>query len=263
MKNHTLRGFGLFGILLFFPLFLYTFADPQLVEKSGKSFIEWRVKQEVFEKIDSLNIPKNISLEKVLGARATVLHSEAEEKLEYYKQQLKNDAPAIIAERIAEVRNLDCECRQNWEESLTKSLLSRIESIKETRSKLVQFTQSKYMEVVHKLTLDVRIFLGTNSLVFILFFLASFFKPRAVNHLFLPSALLFTSTIICSYFYLFEQNWFYTILYGNYTGLGFVVYLMVVFAILCDIVFNKARVTTEIINGILSAVGHAGALVPC
>lgn len=263
MKTHTLRGFGLFGILLFLPLFLFTFADSQLVEKSGKSFIEWRVKQEVFEKIDSVNIPKNASLEKMLGERATALHSEAEKKLEFYKQQLKNDAPAIIAKRIAEVRNLDCDCRQKWEERLTKSLLSRIESVEEAKSKLAQFTQAKYMEIVHKLTLDVRIFLGTNSLVFILFFMASFFKPRAVNHLFLPSGLLFISTVICSYFYLFEQNWFYTILYSNYTGLGFVVYLMVVFAILCDIVFNKARVTTEIINGLLSAIGHAGALVPC
>jgi hypothetical protein len=263
VKTHTLRGFGLFGILLFLPLLLFTFADPQLVEQSGRSFIEWRVKQEVFEKIDSVNIPQNSALEKILGDRATTLHSQAEKKLEFYKQQLRNDAPAIIAKRIAEVRNLDCECRKKWEERLTQSLLSRIKSVKEAKSKLAQFTQAKYMEIVHKLTLDVRIFLGTNSLVFILFFLASFFKPRAVSHLFLPSALLFTSTVICSYFYIFEQNWFYTILYSNYTGLGFIAYLVFVFTILCDIVFNRARVTTKMINGLLSAVGHAGALVPC
>ncbi|WP_419810337.1 hypothetical protein [Bacterioplanoides sp.] len=263
MKTHILRGFGILGILLFLPLFLFTFADPQLVEKSGRSFIEWRVKQEVFDKIDSVNLPKSSSLERILGERATALRSEAEKKLEYYKQQLKSDAPAIIAENIAKTRNLDCECRQKWEERLTQSLLSRIESVEEAKSNLVQFTQTKYMEVMHNLTLDVRIFLGTNSLVFILFFLASFFKPRAINHLFLPSSLLFISTTACSYFYLFEQNWLYTILYGTYTGLGFLAYLLIIFAILCDIVFNKAKISTEIINGLLSAIGNARALVPC
>ena len=71
------------------------------------------------------------------------------------------------------------------------------------------------------------------------------------------------STGVCSYFYLFEQNWFYTILYSDYTGFGYIVYLVLVFAILCDIVFNKARVTTEFLNACLQAIGQAGAFSPC
>lgn len=66
-----------------------------------------------------------------------------------------------------------------------------------------------------------------------------------------------------SYFYIFEQDWFYTILYNDYTGFAYIGYLAVVFAFLCDVVFNRARVTTEIINSILSAVGQAPSLVPC
>jgi hypothetical protein len=119
------------------------------------------------------------------------------------------------------------------------------------------------MDVVQKLTLDVRIFLGTNALVSLLLLLVSFLKPRAVNHLFLPSAMLLISTLICSYFYLFEQNWFYTILYNDYTGLSFITYLLLVFAFLCDIVFNSAKVTTEIINGILTAIGSTLSVVSC
>jgi hypothetical protein len=123
--------------------------------------------------------------------------------------------------------------------------------------------QAKYMEIVKKLTMDVRIFLGINSLVFILLFVTSFAKPRASEHLFFPGALLFLSTIICSYFYLFEQNWFYTILYNDYTGFGYLAYLLIVFAILCDIVFNKARITTEIINALANAIGSAFSVAPC
>ena len=74
---------------------------------------------------------------------------------------------------------------------------------------------------------------------------------------------MFVSTVICSYFYLFEQNWFYTIIYNDYTGYSFIGYLVIVFAILCDIVFNKARVTTEILNACLQALGQAASFVPC
>jgi len=140
----------------------------------------------------------------------------------------------------------------------------KIVSIEKAKSKLVDFGQAKYMEIVEKLTLDVRIFLGTNAVIFIFLLLVSSFKPKAIRHLFLLGILMMISTIICSYFYIFEQNWFYTIIYNDYTGLGFLAYLMVVFAILCDIAFNKARITTEILNGIFNAVGGAvSSFSPC
>lgn len=161
MTTHTLRGFGILGILLFLPIFLFTFADPQLIESSGRTFVEWRVKQEVFDKIDSASVPKSFSLERVLGDKAKALQAKAEKELAIYKQKLKNDAPAMIAKRIAEARNLDCECRKKWEDTLRQSLILHIKSIEDAQQKLEAFTQAKYMDVVQKLTLDVRIFLET------------------------------------------------------------------------------------------------------
>ena len=38
-KKNIIRGFGLFGTVLFIPLFLFTFADPQLIENTGKEFV--------------------------------------------------------------------------------------------------------------------------------------------------------------------------------------------------------------------------------
>jgi len=75
--------------------------------------------------------------------------------------------------------------------------------------------------------------------------------------------LLLISTIICSYFYLFEQNWFFTIIYNNYLGWGYLIYLGVVFGFLCDVVFNKGQVTTEILNVIFEAIDSALTAVPC
>lgn len=248
-----LRGFALLGILLFVPLFLFTFSGSQLVEKSGKSFIEWKLKNEMNEKIDSIKLPQSKTVEKILGNKTQDLYQKSDEKLAKLKQKLKDDAPTILATHMAKMADSGCECRKEWKEHLNTSIQFESVSLEKVKEKLVDFAQGKYMELVEKLTIDVRIFLGLNSLMFIFLFLVSFLKPQATAQLFLPSALMLVSTIICSYFYVFKQNWFYTILYNDYIGFGYLAYLLVVFAILCDIVFNKARVTTEIINTIGSA----------
>jgi len=263
MEKVSLRILGILGIVIFVSLFLFTFADPHLIEKSGKSFIDWKLQSETDKKIDSIVLAEPTKFESLLGAKARELRAETELNLEKVKQQLKADAPAILAEQIAKLRNLDCECRKKWETSLRLSMQAKLLSLESAKAKLIEFSHAKYMEIVENLTLDVRIFLGANSLVFIFLLLASLTKPWAAKQLFLPGGLMLVSTAICSYFYIFEQNWFYTIIYNDYTGLGYIGYLVFVFAILSDIVFNKARVTTEIINACLHAVGKVGDLVPC
>ena len=263
MKKVTLRVFGIFGIILFIPLLLFTFSDPHLIERAGRSFIEWRLHSDAEAKIDSMQLPKQTRLEEMLGDRAKALRERTAEKLEVVKRQLKADLPALLAEQIAKLRNLDCECRKKWETRFRQSMQNELASLELARARLIEFTQVKYMDIVKSLTSDIRIFLGTNSLVFILLLLASIFRPAAINHLFLPGTLLLISTVVCSYFYLFEQNWFYTIIYNDYTGYSYIGYLLFVFAILCDIVFNKARVTTEILNASLRAIGQAADMAPC
>lgn len=263
MKRISLRGFGLLGAFIFLPLFFLTFADPQLIEKSGRSFVEWKLNSEVQEKIDSTQLPEPNKFEKLLGNKAKKLRKETELKLTELKNKLKNDAPAILSKEIAKMLNLDCECRKKWEGKFRKSIELDIVSLEKAKEKLIDFGHMKYMEIVRKLTLDVRIFLGANAAIFVFLFVVSFLKPQAIQHLFLPGVLMLISTVICSYFYLFEQNWFYTVIYNEYTGYGFLGYLLFVFGILSDIAFNKARITTEILNGMFHAAGHAVSFEPC
>ena len=263
MQHLTLRVFGFLGTILFIPIFLLSFADPQLIENSGKAFVEWKLEKTTNEKIDSIKLPNESKFEKLLGKKAKELRIQTEKKIQSLKQQLKANAPSVIAMQLAKVRNLDCECRKSWEKKLRNSMKFKLASLDVAKSKLADFTQAKYMEIVEKLTLDIRIFVGANGVVFLFLMLASFLKPSAVRHLFLPSVLMFISTVVCSYFYVFEQNWFYTIIYNNYTGFSYIGYLSFVFAVLCDIVFNKAKVTTEIINAFLQTIGHAASLAPC
>ena len=264
MQTITLRLFSLIGILLFAPLFAFTFLDASIIERSASGFIEWKLGEEANQKIDAIQVPKNSKLEALMGDKAKELLAKTEAEIEKIKIQLKSDLPSILADELAKLRNLDCECRKKWEKAFEQGFLSQLSSLEIQKQRLIEFSRAKYMDIVTQLTRDVRIFLGSNLTVFILMLLVSLLKPNAVRHLFLPAGLLFVSTIICSYFYLFEQNWFFTILYNDYTGYGFVAYLVLVFLVLCDITFNRGRITTEVINGILNALGRAASnLSPC
>ncbi len=139
----------------------------------------------------------------------------------------------------------------------------QLTSLQSANDALMDFMKSKYMEVVGKLTQDLRIFTGANLAIFVALLLLSFVKPQAIAHLFLPGILLVISTLVCSYFYLFEQNWFFTIIYNDYVGFGYVAYVTALFVVLSDILFNKAQVTTEIINGFFDIVGSALSIDPC
>jgi hypothetical protein len=267
MKKYSLRGIGLVGIIIFLPIFVFTLLDPNFVERSGRGFIEWKVKDEAEKRIESIRFEDTLSesrlVKRLLNDKANEKLKEIEAQLEEVKEQLKNDAPRIISERIAEMRNLDCECRNKWEERLRSSMESSVASLSVAKQKLVDFTQGKYMEVLEKLTMDVRIFSGTNAVVFLFLFLLSLMKPTAINHLFLPGGLIAISTGVCSFFYIFEQNWLYTIIYNDYTGFAYIGYLVFVFALLCDIVFNRGRITTEMLNMLFNALGSAASFVPC
>lgn len=262
-KKASLRAIGLFGSLLFIPLFIFTFLDPQAIEKTGRTFIEYQLEAEVSKKVDGISLPKASQLELALGNKAKELREQTEQKIEKLKLQLKNDAPEMIAQQLRALKDLDCECRTKWAARIRSIKLNQLLSLEVAKQKLTDFTQAKYMEIVSNLTADVRIFLGSNAILFLMILLISFTKPQAISHLLFPSILMVISTAICSYFYLFEQNWFYTIIYNDYTGFAFVGYLIFVFAFLCDIAFNRAKVTTQVINGFLNIIGSAASLVPC
>jgi hypothetical protein len=256
----SLRIVGLVGAGLFAFFFGLTFSVPGWVEDFASEFIEGEVSEEIDRAINALEAPEG---ENALSKLAQKLQAQNEEQIAKLKLDLKEKVHEKMANALAQIRDLDCECRKKWEGALKEGFQTNIALLQAANEKLVDFVQSTYMEVVAKLKRDVRIFTGTNAGVFLLLLLVSFLKPKAISHLFLPGVLLLVSTVFCSYFYIFEQNWLLTIIYSDYLGFTYLVYLAVVFVFLCDIVFNRARITTEIVNAILSAIGSAASLVPC
>jgi hypothetical protein len=252
----TLRSVGLFGVLFFGVLFAVTFVSQGTPEVSAKGFVAYQIEKELREKHqsvgDSALADKALSLSEKLGINA-----------EEIQENLENDLPEKIASVIASMCGYDCEKKNAIAQSITAGYLERLKNIQIAQNTLDDVIKGKYIEILGQLKLDVRIFLGSNFVMFLILLLVSFAKPQAVAHLFLPGMLLLLATVVSSSIYLFGQDWFYTILYNDYTGFGYLAYLAAIFGVLMDIVFNKARITTEIINGIANAIGSAFSVVPC
>lgn len=256
----TLRLIGLVGVVLFGAAFTFTYSVPGGVEDAAKEFIKQRIEDETRQKIDSLT---HSAQDTKLAALAGKLLQRQESQIAVLKAGLHDKVHEKAAAVIAEMRDLSCECRRKYAQFIKEGMESEVSLLQAADEKIVDFMKSKYMEVATKLTQDLRIFTGSNLAVFAMLLLVSFLKPQAVRHLFLPAVLLVGSTAICSYFYLFRQNWFFTIIYNDYVGFGYLGYVGAVFALFCDIVFNRARVTTWIINALLNTLGAAASLVPC
>ena len=252
----TLRSIGLFGILLFGVLFAVTYVSPEKIEKSAKGFVKYQIEKEVREKQQRISessvANKALSIAKRLGVES-----------EQIQEDLANDLPEKIASVIASMCGYDCERKKALAQSITSGYLDRIKSIEIAQDTLGNLIKGKYIEIVSNLKLDLRIFLGSNFLMFLILLGVSLAKPKAIAHLFLPGVLLLTATILASAIYIFGQDWFYTILYNDYMGVGYFAYIAVIFGVLVDIALNKARVTTEVINGIANAVGSAFSVIPC
>lgn len=252
----TLKIIGIIGALLFSLLLSVTFVSPEKIEASAKGFVKMQIEKEVRAKQSAisdssaaeyaLNIAEGLGIDK---ARI--------------QKNLDDDLPEQIASVLASMCGYDCEKKKALTQSITAGYIEKIKSIQIAENTLSDIIKGQYLKIVSNLKLDLRIFLGTNLTMFLILFVVSLAKPRAVAHLFLPGLLLVVATTLSSAIYIFGQDWFYTILYNDYMGFGYLVYIVVIFSVLLDITFNKARITTEIINAIANAIGSAFSVAPC
>lgn len=244
------RIVGVAGVALFSVLLGATFVSSDAVERAGQAFIRYQVEKQVRQTYGHLS---DSTYGKALGRFKGKYESESRQ----LQAALNDNLPQRIADVIAAMCRLGCKQRESLRQSIETDYKTRVAKTSGAIDTLTELIRGKYLEIVGNLTRDVRIFLGSNALLFLLVAGLAFFKPGAALQLYLPGLVLVVATIISTGFYLFGQNWFFTILYNDYVGFGYIAYVGILFGFLCDIAFNKARVTTEIVNAILQAVGSA------
>jgi len=260
IRRLALGSIGALGAAVFVFFFALTYHTPEWVEDFAAAYIEREASRQVDQKIDAVQLPAR---EGALNRLATVLYEVNESEIERRREAFRLQVHEKMADAIAAIRNLDCECRDRWAAWLKEGSVARVKALNAANEAIQEFIHATYAQVVDGLKRDIRIFTGVNALVFLMVLAIAVFKSRAILQLFVPGVLLVCATAISSYFYVFEQNWLLTIIHNDYLGFAYLAYLGLVFGFLCDIAVNRARISTMVVNTVLNAVGSAASAVPC
>ena len=125
-----------------------------------------------------------------------------------------------------------------------------LSKLKGAKERITGFVKGKYYQTLDALLTDIRIFAGLNTFIFLVLFAVLAKSSFATRPLLLPSVLMLIATGASISIYIFGQNWFYTIIFNNYMGYGYLAYVGIIFAFLIDIVYNKATITESILSRI-------------
>ena len=247
---------ALLGITLFGAAFVISWLNPLLVERGAREVVRIEVERRVGEKLDSLSSPRVTTLaQKALG--------KTDAELEHARRQLVDGVSQKVAQVVADMLNADCECRKRLVERAVTGQQERITSLAQARDRLLGQIELAYASVTANLMREFRIFTASNAAAFALLALVTYYRRAAALQLALPAVVLVGAVGITAGLYLFNQNWLHTVLYSQYVGLAYVAYLGAAAALLADVLFNRARVSTRLVNGGLHALGSAVQAVPC
>lgn len=244
------------GVVLFGSSFILSYTNPLLVESIARDMIRMEVERRVGEKLATLKDSHLISLAQRLSAKNTA-------EINAIKLKLADELPQKVAAIVAEMGDINCECRKAIAKNIMSGFEARSTNLTHLNKRLTQLIRTKYMAVSESLTREFRIFTAANTIMFALLGVTAVLRKRANLQLVLPAAVLLGATLIVSYLYVFNQDWLHTILFGDYIGLGYFAYLGLATAGLVDIAFNKARLTTRIVNLALNILGSAVQAAPC
>ena len=246
---------SLVGTLIFGSAFVLSYINPAFVESIAREVVRMEVERRVGERLNSLEGSKIAELaRRVSGQNAS--------EIAELKRKVAEGVPRKVAEIATEMRNPDCPCRKTVEKTVAGIFEDRTLELSRLNERLALLVRTKYMEVAAALTREFRIFSGANALVFALLGITVLIRERAQRQLALPAVVLVGAAGLVGYLYVFNQNWLHSVLFGEYVGLAYFGYLALAVALLCDIVFNRARVTTELVNAVLQVVGSAIHAVP-
>lgn len=233
-----------------------TYLDAERLERPALAFVQWQVEKELRRTFSPDALPDEA------GGAFAAAREMVSRRIDIAEAALGSDLPDLIAGRIAKL----CVCslppgeRETLDERfeaakanargfVMAAMRGRIERERVGLSTLEDLIAGHYVATVDRLILDLRIFFGSNLALFAAVGFAGVLSSAAPA-LVVPAALLATSTIAAAAMYLFEQNWFYTILFGSYVGYVYLIWVAIIAFFLVDITMNRARVTSTLLDGL-------------
>ena len=250
----ALRLIGAVGVLIFGFGLALTYQSPIQIERAARGFIESRIEGRIRTELD---IPRGNAERAPVRHLAGRLAQRHEEKARALRERISRGLDAEVAAAVARMQNLSCECRETLRRGLEARTQSRLSMLEQAAPQLRRIMEGLYGEIVTDLLRDLRIFTGINLAAFLTLLGISMARPSQARHLLVPAILLGSAALAASLFYVFGRNWFFTLLYADYLGWTYGLWLLLIFALFCDIVLFRARITARILGLV------AKAPVPC
>lgn len=242
-------------LVLFALLFAATFSRPAVIEKAANGYLKTQVKNWAGERWDLKLEPVHRELVQKFKERLT-------KQAAFTRKLIEKRVADRIAKTIATLCQYDCDKRKHLADTLREVFKSHLKTLTKALDGFKAGALAQYRKLLRNLVVDVRIFSGSNLSVFTLLILVSLLKPTAFRVLWLPGGLLYVATIGATCFYIFGQDWFFTVLTDDFVGFGYLSYIGVLYGFLLDIVFNKARVTNGLIHLIGAVISTIGKCIP-
>ncbi len=246
-KALALRLFGFVGLLTFGAMFALTFSSPIQIERTARGFIEQRLEDHL---AGQLLIARQSASRTRLANLAGAMAQQHAIESQALRSRAFIDLKKQIAVTVSRMQDSRCTCREGLDRLLDDVAAFRIAGIDRAAPQLQQLIEGRYSAIVTALIGDLRLFSGANLAAFAILLLVSMANPERTRTLFVPAILLGVSATVASAFYLFGQNWFFTILQADYVGYGYAVWMLLIFGFLSDIAFFRARVTMGLLNAI-------------
>jgi len=241
---------ALLGAAIFTAMFASSFADRADLEKAAIFAIQKKVQAEVRTKYPAV---ENDSFQE----SAEFLRDKFEDRGAAWKAALDAKMDVAVAQAVSRYCGCDT-VTQEKQASITGFFKTKNQKAIAISERLEGFIKGKYEATVSGLIRDIRIFSAVNVGAFVLIFCLAWLRPGARFHLILPAGLVLISTVLTICLYVVGQNWFYTLMLGNFWGFAYLAYMAIIFALTLDITLNHGRVTTTILNSLSNIT-----IVPC
>ncbi|QYF91835.1 hypothetical protein KY495_13665 [Massilia sp. PAMC28688] len=254
--QRAITHLSLAGTLMFAAALLISYVRPHLVEAGMREVIRVEVEHRTGERVEALINSRIISLaERALG--------HTDDQLSAARERIRRDVPARVAHVVADMTRADCECRRRLVAAAETSEERQLRSLLQVRERLTGLIESAYAHVSASLQREFRVFAASNAVAFAVMGLVAVARRGATLQLLLPAVALTGAMVITASVYLFQQNWLHTIVFSDYVGLAYGAWLAVVALLLADVLLNRARLTTRLLNVMFNVAGAALKAVPC
>jgi len=227
------------GVLLFGSLLVVSLVKPEWIEASARTLLRAEIERRVSAEIVSAQDGRIARI-----ANRALAQPPSERRSE--------GLSSVVANVVTEMREGDCACRADIGRSAQDLAAERSVMLSSASGRLKQAVRATYVDTVRKLHRELRIFAGSNAVVFLLLGVVVWW--RGARNALLPALVLIGGAALTGGLYLFGQNWIHTIVFDSYVGYGYIAWLGLAVGFLADIAFNRSRVTQGITNGIASGL---------